>query len=362
MQKISWWKTNFSNEEGKRIVEALSNEHISQGPVTEQFEKLFAETLNVPYAIATTSGSVALLMAMIALDIGQGDEVIMPNRTWIATAHAAAILGANVVLVDVMPDVPILDFSQVRQKITSKTKAIVPVHLSGRCSNMEEIRQIAKEYGLFIVEDACQAFSSKNSNGYLGTQSDIGCFSLGVTKLISTAQGGMIVTHKKDIYDKLKLIRSNGTTTNITPVYSQIGCNFKFTDIQAAMGIVQLSQLQERVNRIKEIYKRYLDAIEDLFFLEVIPIKVLKGEIPLYVEVLCNERSRLMNFLKLKGIELRPFLPSLNSANYLKNFEKFPNSEIFSKQGVFLPCGPGQTIENIERVIEALREYGKETN
>ena len=356
-KKILWYRNSFGEAELQKIRESVSNEHISMGPVTDQFEKQIAKALKVPYAVVTTSGSVALLMAMMAKGIGPRDEVIMPNRTWIATAHAPLILGAKVVPVDVLPDIPALDVSQVREKITSRTKAIMPVHLNGRSVDMEEIQIIAKEYGLFVVEDACQAIFSKNSNGFLGTQSNMGCFSLGVTKLISTAQGGVIVTQNKETYEKLKLIRSHGTVDNINPVYGLIGCNFKFTDILASIGIVQLSQANKKIIHVKKLYEKYVESIKSLPYIKIIPVKVSKGELPLYVEVLCESRQKLMEFLESKGIMTRPFLPNLDSAPQLGNVDKFPNSEIFNKQGIFLPCGPSQSFENVDYVLEALKSF-----
>ncbi len=360
MKTVFWWRTTFGQEEIDRIAESITNENISQGPVTMEFEQKIADALEVPYALATTSGSTALLMALMALGIGPGDEVIVPNRTWIATAHAPLLLGAKVILVDVVSEAPLIDIQQIEQKITSRTKAIIPAHLNGRSTNMEAIRAISEKYGLSIVEDACQALFSKNDAGFLGTQSELGCFSLGVNKLISTAQGGIVVTKDRDLYEKLKLIRNHGTTNNITPTYILGGSNFKFTDISASMGLVQLQQAQSRLDHINQVYLKYAEALEDLPFLKILPVKVMQGEAPLYVEVLCPERAELINFLQSHNIEVRPFLPSLNKALYLENNDVFPNSEVFDEQGIFLPCGPAQPFENINRVIEVLKQFGKQ--
>src|SRR2546421_11726540 len=132
MQNVSWWRTTFGDPEIQGLTNAINHEHISQGPVTAEFEARIAEALGVPYAVATTSGSMAILIALMALGIRRDDEVIVPNRTWIATAHAVAMLGAKVVLVDVKPNVPLMDLSLVRAKITPRTKAIIPVHLGRR--------------------------------------------------------------------------------------------------------------------------------------------------------------------------------------------------------------------------------------
>lgn len=357
MNVIPWWRTTFAEKEIQNLAEAIKNEHISQGPITAEFESRLAKALEVPYVVATTSGSMALLMALMALGIQRDDEVLVPNRTWIATAHAPLMLGAKVVLVDVRPDTPIMDITQVKKKITKRTKAIMPVHLGGRAVDMQGVMKIAAEYGLHIVEDAAQALFSRNSRGYLGTQSDCGCFSLSVAKLISTGQGGFIVTRNKKIYQKLRLIRTHGVSDVINASYTALGFNFRFTDIQASIGIAQLSRLKEKIERVNAIYTRYVSVMEEFPFLKFIPVNRESGEIPIYIEVLCSQRNKMMRFLADNGIQTRPFYPDLDSAGYFGHFGEFPNARVFEEQGIFLPCGPGQPLENIEYVIKVLRKY-----
>jgi len=357
MYKILWWRILFGEPEFQKLRKSVEEEHISQGAITEEFESNFAKSLDVPYAVATTSGSVALLMALMALGISRDDEVIIPDRTWIATAHAALFLGAKAILVDVKSDIPIMDVSQIRRKITKRTKAIMPVHLNGRAVDMEEIHKISKEYGLYVIEDACQALYSKNSKGFLGTQSDAGCFSLGVTKLISTGQGGVVVTRNKEMYEKLKLVRNHGVVDNFADTWNQMGFNFKFTDLQASFGVAQLSRVQGRVAHVKEVYAKYADAIADFPFIKLVPVKVSEGEVPLYVEVLSDERERLIKFLGSQGIQVRPVPPNLHLSDYMNNTDNFPYSDIFGSQGMYLPCGPEQPLENVEFVLKSLSYF-----
>lgn len=354
---IAWWRTSFGDAEVNRLREAIANEHVGQGPLTAQFEVALAQALGAPYAVATTSGSVALLMALMALGVGRDDEVIVPNRCWISPAHAALLLGAKVVLVDVRPDVPNMDVSQVERKITRRTKAIVPVHLNGRAVDMAALRTIAKEHGVGIVEDAAQALFSKNQFGFLGAQSEAGCFSFSPAKLVSTGQGGLVVTSNKAIYERLRRIRTHGVADLIEVTYTQVGFNFKFSDLSAAVGFAQLARAKARIAQLNAIYTCYAAAMEELPFLKLVPVDVAGGEVPLYVEVLCEERDRLRAFLRARKIHTRPFYPDLDRAPYLHTDEVFPRSRRFSEQGLFLPCGPEQVEENIERVIEALKEY-----
>ena len=358
-KKIYWWRTNFSNEDIEKVSDSIRNEHISMGLVTEQFEQQLAEALKAPYVIATTSGSMALLMALMALGIKAGDEVIIPNRTWIATANAPMMLGAIPVLVDVLQDKPIMNTSRIRNKITSKTKAIIPVQLNGRGVEMEEVWELAKENNLAVVEDSAQGLFSKYEGNYMGTGSDAGCFSLSVAKLIPTGQGGFVVTQRKDVYDKLRLIRTQGVdNVNAGTPFLSMGFNFRYTDLQASIGLVQLGKVEERVNKLKIVYEKYRSALSEIDYLKLIPVNIEQGEIPLYIEVLTEEREKLMKYLISKNIETRPFYPDLDSAVHLNCHDEFPNAQVFGKQGLVLPCGPDQPIKNIERVLMELEHYG----
>jgi dTDP-4-amino-4,6-dideoxygalactose transaminase len=359
-QAISWWRTSFGEEEVLRIAQAIRNEHISQGPVVREFEDRLSEYLGVPYVVATTSGSMALLMALWSINVGPGDEVIVPNRTWIATAHAPVLLGAKVRLVDVEADRPIIDPARIEEAITPRTKAIIPVHLNGRSADMREIRRLAQKHGLHVIEDAAQALGSRNRDGLLGTQSDMGCFSLSVAKIIATGQGGFVATRDASLYEKLVAIRTHGVGSVINAEWTQPGFNFRFTDILASIGLVQLTKLDERIKKVKEIYSRYIGVASDLPFLKFIPVNIEAGEVPIYIEVLCEERERLIGYLADKGIQARPFYPDLNLASYFQSDACFLNSEKFGRKGIFLPSGPEQPLENIDRVLAALRTYTRQ--
>lgn len=356
---IRWWKTSFGEAEIRKLAEAVTKEHISQGPVTAEFEERISKALDVPYAVATTSGSAALVLALMSLGIGPGDEVIIPNRTWIATAHAALLVGARVVLADVRSDIPIIGLTEVEEKVSQRTKAVIPVHINGRGVDMEEMAILSKRHGLFIIEDACQALFSRNSCGFLGTQSDIGCFSLGVTKLISTGQGGVAVTRSEKIYERMRLARNHGVVDLFADRWVGFGFNFKFTDLLASFGLVQLDRVPERSAHVVALYRRYEKEIAEVDTLKLIPVNVSNGELPLYVEVLCRERKRLIEFLDSRGIQARPFPPSLNTSDYLGSSGDFPHSRVFGEEGLYLPCGPDQPLENVEPVAGALRDFAQ---
>lgn len=359
MSNISWWWTTFGENEIERIAEAIGAGRVSQGPVTAEFERRLSAILDVPYVVATTNGSTALVMALLACGIGPGDEVIVPNRTWIATAHAVVLLGAKPIFVDCQRDLPIVDAEAIEPLITSRTRAIIPVHLNGRSADMNAIHNIARKHGLRVVEDAAQALCSRNEAGFLGTQSDVGCFSLSVTKIITTGQGGFVVTREEGLAKRLVSIRTHGIADVIDPTYTEFGFNFRFTDVLASFGLAQLERLQLRIEHAKAIYRLYDEALADLSSFTMIPVDIAAGEIPVYVEVLCEDRKGLVEYLRDRNIQARPFSPDLNVAPYMSTSRAFPNSARFGEHGVCLPSGGEQPLDNVRRVIQALHDFSK---
>ena len=356
---IPWWRIDFGKKEIERIASSINDENISQGPVTREFEKLLAKEIGVKYVASTTSGSMAILMALIAAKIGPGDEVIVPNRTWIATAHAPLLLGAKTVLVDVEKEFPIIDINEVEAAITSRTKAIIPVHLNGKSADTRRLNDIAGKYNLKIIEDAAQAFGSKNEDGFLGTQSYAGCFSLSVAKIIATGQGGFVVTNDSTTYSKINLMRTQGIDDLINCNFNNFGFNFRFNDILASIGIEQLLKIDVHIKRVKQINELYLDGLKGLDSIKLIYKESYCDQIPIYVEILSDRRDELIEYLSNYNIQSRPFYPNLDSAPHLKSDRTFQNSEKFCNKGLFLPSGPGQSIENINTVIDYIHKFEK---
>ena len=357
MKKIPWWKTNFGEEEIDHVVQSMRNRCISQGKVTTEFELCLSKFLEVEHVIAVNNGSSAILIALMAAGISPNDEVIIPNRTWIATAHAVHLLGAKVILVDTEKNRPIINATLIEEKITSKTKAIIPVHMNGRSCDMQTINALAKKYELFVIEDAAQAIASKNTYGYLGTQSDIGCFSLSVAKTISTGQGGFVVTNDSELATEIRAIRTHGVENVKDPgKWIMSGFNFRFNDILASIGIEQLKRLPTRVNHLRDLYINYEKGLNNSPF-QIIPVNLDAGEVPVYNEFLVENRENWMTQLSAKSVELRPFYPNINTAPYLKQTqERYLNSEPYEKNGIYLPSGPDQSIKNAGKVIDVIHK------
>jgi len=363
MKQISWWNRKIGIEEITEIVSAVENKNIGMGKITELLEQEISEILNVPYVVVTNSGSSALFISLSVLGIGFGDEVIIPDRTFIATAHAVQLTGAKVILTDVNKNNTNIDVTQIEKKISSKTKAIIPVHLNGRAVQMDEINEIAQRYNLKVIEDSCQSFMSKNSNNqFLGTMSDLGCFSMGLTKLITTVYGGFIVCHKKKVYKKLIRYRNHGIYNPNELSYNTLGFNFKVSDMMMSMGRTQLINYKATIKHCKKIYNLYAKTIESLDFIDLIAVD-LKYEIPLYIEVFSSNKIEVVKYLEKKGISINHMTPSLHLSKHLDQ-EKFDfdNSINFNKYGFSLPCGPDQKIKDIKYVLSKLIEYNEKEN
>lgn len=355
---IPWWRTLTGESELNKMAESFTNERISYGKVCKDLESRLSKLLNVPYVMMCSSGSTALYIGVKSMGIGPGDEVLVQDRTFHATAHAAMLAGASVRLVEVEKDSPIMDLNDLRKKISPKTKAIMPVHLNGRANHMKEIKQIAKEHNLFVIEDVAQAFYSKTEDGFLGTLGDVGCFSFGMTKLVSTGQGGFVCTHNENVYKNFKHFISHGVEDTFDGVFNNFGFNFRMTDILASIGHVQLDRLEQKLAHVEKVHKMYEDGIKDLSFLSLIPVKI-ESEVPLWVEVMVADRAPLREFLYENGIESRKFLPSLHTSSHINvlNDQNFTNSKRFEDQGLFLPAGPDMSLENVQKVLEALHRY-----
>ena len=284
----------------------------------------------------------ALYLALKALGIKNGDEVLVPAFTWISTANAAEMIGANVILVDIEKDKPVIDLKDLKNKITKKTKAIICVHLNGIACDIEGLKKIRSKYKIPIIEDCAQALMSKFNNKLLGTFFDIGCFSFGVTKLIITGQGGMVITNKKSIYYKIKLLRNNGLLDVLEPKYLFRGLNLKSSDLLFSLATTQLNDVKKKINSLINLYKKYEKELEKFRSIKLLKINYNKGEVPLYNQIKCKNPSKIIKILKKNSIEARKIGDSLDKSEYFVKRGNLKNSNIFAKEVIYLPSGPNQ--------------------
>ena len=255
MNRISISKPNITQTEKNAVMEVMESGFLAQGPRTALFEERFASLCKVKHAIAVSNGTCALQIALLANDIGPGDEVITTPFTFMATANAILFTGAKPVFVDIESETFNIDPDLIEAAITSKTKAILPVHLYGHMCNMDRIQAIADKHGLKIIEDACQAVKAYYKGKYAGSYGT-GTFSFYATKNLMTGEGGMITTNDDEVADKCRMIRSHGMKQRY--YHDVIGYNFRMMDLQAAIGLAQLDRLEAMMAR-RRFNARYLN-------------------------------------------------------------------------------------------------------
>src|SRR3990167_5516611 len=266
-------KPDLSGNELKYLTEAVESGWISsKGPKVEELESRFADYIGTRYAVAVSSGTTALTLALSALPIWEGDEVIVPDFTMIATAWAVSYLGATPVFVDCWRDLNI-DVSLIERKITKNTKAILPVHIYGRPADMVAIRKLAHDYNLFVVEDCAEAHGATIEGQKVGSWGDLGCFSLFANKIITSGEGGLVTTNDERLYRQVKHLSSMAFDDDHTFLHKKIGYNFRMTNMQAAVALAQLERIQELIEARKRVAGWYDECLDECLdgLLETIP-------------------------------------------------------------------------------------------
>jgi perosamine synthetase len=358
-KKINWWNVTLNNKViAKKISKAISSKQLSHGKIVDSFEKKLSNILQIPYVACTNSGSNALLLLLVSLNLKKNDEVILPNRTWISDLNAVKLLKLKIKLVDVQKDSPIICVKDLKKKISKKTKVVIAVHMGGRIADLEKIYKLTKKNKIILIEDACQALRPNFKNNLIGKYSDACFYSLSVAKLITSGQGGFIATSNKKLFSKIILNRFNGVRIiNDCEKWTSLGFNFKFTDLLATVGISELEKIKLKIKKLNFLYKLYKKYIDKLNYIKIIPINLNSGEIPIYIEVTCVYRRKLINFLKKNLVDSRSFYPSLNEAIYNKEEKKFVNSDHFSNNGLYLPSGPDLKIQSVKKIIFLLKNF-----
>ena len=355
---IPWWNTEIGGPELECLKKAFADRRISQGKLTAEFEDALANRLGVPHVVCTNSGTTALTMAFLACGVGPGDEVVVPNRTWIATANAALMLGAKVLVVDsrLDPDCMLMDEDLIREVMTPLTKVIVPVSLNGRAVRMDKVEAAAGECGAVVVEDACQALFSSHNGRFIGTSSRFACFSLGMTKLITTGAGGFIACQDEADAETLRAIRYQGMPGQaMDNVWGRIGGGFKYTDIQAAIGLAQLERVDDRREHMRALHRLYADGLAEVPYMKLFSVEHEAGEVPNKAVALCTEPEVFRVAMEERDIAVLEQAPNVADYPFVEaNPADYPNSALYPKHNIVLPSGPDQPLENAEKAIEAI--------
>ncbi len=361
----------LDGNELKYIKECMDTKHIStSGSFVEKFEHKFIEYIGLKYCLATVSGTAALCLALLVIGLKAGDEVIVPSFTFVATVNSIIYCNANPVFIDINEDSLTIDPYKIREMITAKTKAILVVHVYGIPANMDEICRIAKEYGLYVIEDATESLGSEYNGLRTGTIGDIGCFSFNGNKIISTGAGGMLVTNNSFFFERAKLLSSQAKMLlpNNSYYYEDIGYNYRLPAILGALGIGQLENLNLIIDKKRSVaytYSKLLSGFDKL----ILPNegREIRSNYWLYYIVLKNIdnveqiRNNLMSFLKDNNIETRPFFKPIHAMHPYKNFRHTSMSitDSASKRGLNLPTSPSLTTQEIEYIVNTIINFSE---
>lgn len=355
------YQPSLTGNEKKYVNDCLDSSWISsKGAYVNKFEKAFAEYINVSFATGVSNGTVAIHLSLVALGIKEGDEVIVPTFTYIASANPIAQVGAIPVFADSLMDTWQVDPNDIRKKITPKTKAIIVVHLYGHPCNMDEIVTIAKEHDLFIIEDCAEAIGSKYKNAHVGTFGDVATFSFFGNKTITTGEGGMVVTNDATIFDRLVHFKGQGLAKFREYWHDVIAFNYRMTNIQAAIGLAQLEQVDiflEKKKKIAELYQINLKNLPLSFHQQ--------GKDVSHSYWMCSilvahehDRDELRNFLKNQSIETRPtFYPVHTMPMYANQFSSHRVAQEIAGRGINLPSYPALTEEDIKYISSKIHEF-----
>lgn len=366
---IPVWQPVLDGREEIYVLDALRSNWVSSlGPYIVRFEESFAAYCGARHGVACSSGTAALHMALVALGIGPGDEVLIPDFTLIVSANTVILSGAKPVLVDVDPRTWCLDPARLEEKITPRTRAVMPVHMYGHPCDMPAIQEIAKRRNLFVVEDAAEAHGAEIAGRKVGAFGDAGCFSFYGNKILTTGEGGMVVTDDERLTERLRLLR-NQAFEERRFVHHVMGFNYRLTNVQAAIGLAQVERLEEKLARKKEIASWYRELLAD----EDVGLPAQSPGIRnvhwMFGVTLGNSyrqgRDAVMRQMRERGVETRAFFCPMHlqpvfvdgaDTRYPDVAGRYPVSEDLWNRGLYLPSGLSLTRAQAEEVVTRLQE------
>ena len=359
---IAWFGPHLTGRELDRLRDVLHRQYINDGPLAREFERRLAAFVGTRHAVAVTSGTAAIGLSLMAAGIGPGDEVLVPDLTFIATANAVRMAGADVKLVDVEHVRFGVDPDAVEAAIGPRTRALVTVDVNGRGADYTRLEPICRNAGLVLVCDAAEALGSRHAGRMLGSFGLAGCFSFSANKTITAGQGGMIVTDSDDLHDRLRELKDQGRRKGGTggdDDHPVLGFNFKFTDLQAAVALPQFDEIEARLEVAVRRDRAYAERLTNQPGLSLPPFDA-PGEVRQWTDVLVDDRDKLVAALSAARIDSRNFWHPLHTQTpYAAAPQLFANSSDISRHGLWLPSRLDLTESDIDRVnaviVEALR-------
>jgi len=361
----------IGEKELEYVVDCIKTNWISsKGKYVEEFEQRFAEYCGCKYGISTTSGTTALHLALASLGIGKGNEVIVPAFTMISSVFAVVYCGAKPVLVDAESETWNMDVNMIEEKITDRTKVIMPVHIYGHPCDMDPILEISEEHDLYVVEDAAEAHGAEYKGKKTGGIGDVGCFSFYGNKIITTGEGGMVVTNDKEVAERAMALKDLAFSKKRRFLHTDLGFNYRMTNIQAAIGLAQLEKIEELAERRRRNAHLYNNSLRNVKGIKLPIEKEWAKNVYWMYSIVVEEdfgisRDELMEKLKAKGIETRTFFipmhqqPVFQEEMCLFKGESYHVAEKLSKEGMYLPSSSGLKEDEINFICDAIKEMVK---
>lgn len=355
----------FSAQEPAEAGKVVKSKWLISGPIVEKFEKEFAKKIKVKYAVAVNSGSTALLMAQQALGISSGDEVIVPDITFVSTASSSLYLGARPIFADIELSTYCMNPRDIEKRITAKTKAIIPVHYAGQSADMNPIMAIARKHKLKVVEDAAEAHLAKYRGRMVGGIGDIGIFSFTPSKPMTTGEGGMITTNNFELAKKCKLMRNFCDVGKFE--WAELGFNFRLPEMMGAIGLVQLKKLEQAIRIRRKIAQNYNKGLGRLAGI-IIPYEREKGAMNFQLYTIRLDQNRInigrdafIAELSKAGIQARLYYPCLHKQKLFTKIKKykddgFPNAVVFAETALSLPIYPDLSNSEQKYIISAIKK------
>lgn len=342
----------------------------SKGKYIKSFEDAFAKFCGVRYGISTTSGTTALHLALTCLDIKKSDEVIMPTFTMIATAYAVLYLGAKPVFIDSEDRTWNMDVLKIEEAVNSKTRALLPVHIYGHPVDMDPIINISKKCSLFIVEDAAEAHGARYKDKRCGSMGDINCFSFYANKIITTGEGGMVVTDNKKIAERARLLKDLSHSPKKRFLHTALAYNYRMTNMQAALGLAQIEKVNKLIEKKRRIAGLYNDNLKDIEGLRLpLEEKWAKSVYWMYSVLVEDDFGLTRDEFKIEllksGVETRSFFipmhrqPVIQKMGLVDKKKRYPVSDYISGHGLYLPTGLALKDKDVLFVCEAIRKMQK---
>lgn len=364
MKTYGYGKQNINNEDIQAVIEVLGSSYLTCGPKVKEFEQAICDYVGAKYCVVVNSATSGLHLAMMALNIKENDEVITSPMTFLASANCARYCGATVKFADIEKETANINPNEIQKQITSKTKAIIPVHFAGQSCNMEEIYKIAKENKLFVVEDAAHAIGSEYKGKKVGCCefSDMTVFSFHPVKTITTAEGGAVVTNNKELYEKLCALRAHGMHKDGDMVNTweyemrELGYNYRMTDVQAALGITQLKKLDNFKKRRREIVDFYNKNLNISHLIE----KDFSNACFHLYPILVENREKFYYDAKKVGLNLQVHYIPVHTQPYYQNlgykWGDYPKAEEYYKHCISLPLYPELTDEDLIEIVSRVKK------